>query len=237
MPGLADLGGIMVFRAKGQRSRPLRYFVYISDMKVQMLLDQLSEPTRRSLAAELKLDFKLVSLTLTSPMVDGQQRQQSRIAKLAVVEDYIRRNHPVGDLASTRGYIAANAEMDWKPLDDNETVLFCGCDEKLLIVLGGSVSHLIGHPSSPAQLGSHPHAIRAAMLIGPDASPGDLGQDLEAAAQAVCSTPQPVRFLARVISRGPLGGDSRGEYLLATPLFVEAIDQVNSLEILCPRVK
>ncbi len=214
-----------MFRTRGQRARPPRYFVYISDLKVQMLLEQISEPARRSIAAELKLDLKLISLTLTSPIVDGQQRQQSRMAKLAVVEDYIRRNKHIGDLTSSRGYIAADAELDWKPLDDNETVLFCGCDEKLLIVLGGSVSHLIGRPSSPAQLGSHPHTIHAAVLDGRNASPRDLGRNLQAAAQAICSTPQPTRFLAHAISRGPLDGNSQNEFLLATPLFVEVIDE------------
>ena len=189
-----------------------------------MFLDQISEPTRRSIAAELKLDFKLISLTLTSPIVDGQQRQQSRIAKLAVVEDYLKRHQQVGDLASARGYIEADAELDWKPLDDNETVLFCGYEDKLLIVLGGSARHLMGHPSRSTQLGSQPYTIRAAVLGDPHASPADLGRNLQRAAQAVCSTPQAVRFIAHVISRGPLEGDSQNEYLLATPLFVEVIN-------------
>jgi hypothetical protein len=188
-----------------------------------MFLEQISEPARRTIAAELKLDFKLISLTLSGPIVDGQQRQRSRMAKLAVVEDYIRRNHELGDLTSARGYIVADAELDWKPLDDNETVLFCGYQDKLLIVLGGSVSHLTGRPSSSAQLGSHPHTIRAAVLGDPRATPADLGHNLQLAARAVYSTPQPVRFIAHVISRGPLAGDAQGEYLLATPVFVEVI--------------
>jgi len=209
---------------RGQRAKPLRYLVYVSDLKVQMLLDQIGEPTRRRIAAELKLDFKLISLTLNGPIADGRQREQSQIAKLAVVEDYIRRNQDVGDLTSARGYIAADAELDWMPLDD-ETVLFCGYAGKLLIVLGGSVSHLMGRPAAHARLGSHPHTIRAAVLGGPNASPGDLGRSLQTAAQAVYSTPQPVRFLAQAISRGPLDGNSQDEYLLATPLFVEVIDE------------
>ena len=213
----------MGFRTRSQKARSLRYFVYISDVKVDMFLEQISEPTRRSIAAELKLDFKLISLTLTGPLVDGQQRKRSRMAKLAVVEDYIRRNHELGDLTSARGYIAADAELDWKPLDDNETVLFCGYEERLLIVLGGSVSHLMGRPSSSAQLGSHPHTIRAAVLGDPHASPAGLGHNLQLAARAVCTTPQAVRFIAHVISRGPLAGDSQSEYLLATPVFVEVI--------------
>jgi hypothetical protein len=145
------------------------------------------------------------------------------LRKLAVIEDYIQRHHHVGDLTSKHGYLAAHAEMGWKPLDDNETVLFCGYAGTLLVVLGGSISHLVGHSSAQMQIGSHPHTIQAAVLYGDE--PRDLGRDLEATAQEVCSTPQPVKFLARIISRGPLhGGSVQAEYLLATPLYVEAVD-------------
>lgn len=167
--------------------------------------------------------MKLVSLTLASSTVDRSLRQRSRIAKLAIVEDYIQRHHHVGDLTSKHGYFAAHVEMDWKPLDDNETVLFCGYAGTLLVVLGGSISHLVGRPSAAMQIGSHPYTIQAAVLYGDD--PKHLGRDLEAAAQEVCSMPQPVKFLARVISRGPLyNGSAQTEYLLATPLYVEAVD-------------
>lgn len=213
----------MTVWAKGKGAGPLRYFVYVSDLKLQMFLDQIGEPVKRSIAAELKLDLKLVSLTLTSASVDRALRQRSRIAKLSVVESYFRRHETLGDLTSRHGYLEARAEMDWKPLDDNETVLFCGYAGTLLVVLGGSISHLLGHPPSPAQIGSHPPTIREAVLYG--GRPADLGSDLQAAAREVLSTPQPVKFLARVISRGPLaGGSEQDEYLLATPLYVEAVD-------------
>ena len=218
----------MAVRARRKES-PLRYFVYVSDLKLQMLLDQIAEPIRRGIAAELKLDLKLVSLTLSSPTVDRSLAQRSRLAKLAVVEEHIKRYQHVGDLTSKRGYLEADAEMDWRPLDDNETVLFCGYAEKLLVVLGGSVSNLVGRVSSPLQIGSHPATILAAVLRDDSSGPRDLGAALEASARVVCTMPQPVRFLARIISRGPLASCSaHTEYLLATPLYVEAIDAVGA---------
>jgi hypothetical protein len=214
---------------RSRRSRPLRYFVYISDLKVQMLLDQISEPVRRSIAAELKLDFKLVSLTLSSPAVDTTTRQRSRIEKLAVVEQHIRRYEQVGDLTARHGWLAGEADLDWKPLEDGETVLFTGHAKELLIGLGGSVSHLIGRPTSEMQVGSHPPTIRAAVLDGSAAGSADFGRNLQAAARALYSLPQPVRFLARAISRQPLpDGSAQDEYLLATPLFVEAVNPAQS---------
>jgi hypothetical protein len=215
----------MALRAKGETAGPLRYLVYLSDLKLQMFLDQIGEPVRRSVAVELKLDLKLVSLTLASSAADRSLRQRSRLAKLAVVEHYIQQHQYVGDLTSRHGYLVAHAEMDWKPLDDNETVLFCGYAGSLLVVLGGSISHLWGRPPAAMQVGSHPYTIQAAVLYGDNSR--DLGRDLEAAARAVYLTPQPVKFLARVISRGPiLDGSAQSEYLLATPLYVEAVDAI-----------
>jgi hypothetical protein len=213
----------MALHSKGKNSSPLRYFIYLSELKIQMFLDQIDEPVRRSIAAELKLDLKLLSLTLTSPTTDRSLLQRSRIAKLAVVENYFQRHQHVGDLTSRHGYLVARTEMDWKPLDDNETVLFCGYVGTLLVVLGGSVTHLVGRPPATMQIGSHPHTIQAAVLNGAESK--DLGRDLEAIAGEVHTTPQPVKFLARVISRGPLpSGSAQTEYLLATPIYVEAVD-------------
>lgn len=210
-----------MFRSKADLSSPLRFFVYVSEQKLQMFLDQIDEPVRRSIAAELKVDLKLVSLKLNSSAIDQSQWERGRLAKLAVVEDVIARHHNVEGLAAKRGYFAASVEMDWMPCDDNETVLFCGYHGSLLVVLGGSVSNLWGRPTSSGQLGSHPYTIKAAIRRGGQMA--DPGADLEAAAAAICCTPQPVRFLARAISRGPLPrGDA--EYLLGTPLFVEASD-------------
>jgi hypothetical protein len=217
----------MPFRIRPEQARSLRFFVYISDAKLQMFMEQIAEPIRRSIAAELKIDFKLVSLTVTSPAVDRALREKSRLAKLAVVEDYITRYQEIGDLTSARGYFTGAAELDWKPCDDNETVLFCGYSETLLIVLGGSVSNLLGRVPAAMQIGSHPYTIQAAVRRGSEY--GEIGADLVAAAQALISLPQPVRFLARVISRGPLpSGTGAHEYMLATPLYIEATDSVNS---------
>ena len=219
------LVGVSLMRSK--RAGPLRYFIYVSDAKVQMLLDQIDVRVKRSIAAELEIDFKLLSIKLTRSGDDRSLRKSSQVAKLQVVEKYIRRHQAIGDLTARHGYFADDAELDWKPLDA-ETVLFCGYAEKLLVVLGGSVSNLIGRAPAKRQIGSHPSTIRAVINKGSGQFPGDLGRDLQAAAGAILESPQPVRFLARAISRGALPADSAdAEYLLGTPLYVEAVDMIN----------
>jgi hypothetical protein len=95
-------------------------------------------------------------------------------------------------------------------------------DVDALIMLGGSVGNLLGHPPATGHTGSHPYAIRAALADG--GTTHDIATDVMAAAAAIDGTPvQPVRFLALVISRGPLpAGAAHPDYLLATPLYVEA---------------
>ena len=218
----------MVFRARSRRSTSLRYFWYVSGAKLDMLLGQIGEPAWRRVTAELDLDVKLVGLKLTSPAADRALAERSWGEKVAVVEECLRRRRGIGDLSVGRGYFAAELEMAWQPCDDNETVLFCGCSGTLLLVLGGSIGNLLGHPPQPGQIGSHPYALSAA-LRGSGAL-GDIAGDVLAAERAVHGTPrQLVRLLAVAIQRGPLpAGSPYSEYLLGTPLYVEAADETSA---------
>jgi cold shock CspA family protein/predicted Ser/Thr protein kinase len=138
------------------------------------------------------------------------------------VEEHIGWQFPVGDLAVGEHWIAGRADMDWAPLQDGETVLFCGYAGPLLVALSGSVGHLLGQPSSGARSGSHAYAIKRAILGGD--APDRLGEALAATARDTRFAAQPVRFLAQVIKRGPLpGGGPQREFLLATPLYVEDV--------------
>jgi hypothetical protein len=220
-----------MFWTRGRRSARFarfRYFWYVSDTKLDMLLGQIGEPTWRRVTAELDLDVKLVGLKLTLPAVDRSLAERSWGEKVAVVEECLRRQKGIGDLTVGRGYFAADVEMAWQPCDDNETVLFCGSSGTLLLVLGGSIANLLGHPPQPGQIGSHPYALTAALRGS--GVPGDVAGDVQAAERAVRGTPrQPVRFLAVAIQRGPLpAGSMYTEYLLGTPLYVEAADKTSA---------
>ncbi|GAA1621962.1 DUF7019 family protein [Catellatospora bangladeshensis] len=232
----------MFFRRRTEQARALRYMAYVSDTKIDMLISQIQEPLRRSIATELKLDLKLIGLTLNA---DSPLRQQSRIEKVALVEDYLARHQQVGDLTATQGYVRARLNMDWAPLSDIEPgradaekiTFFCGYTPDLLVVLGGSTAHLLGTPVEPAATpGSQPYAIRRALQpVAPQGTGLDeqaetdtvrsLADGIAATAKAVFQTPQPVQFLARCISRGPLpDGSQRPAYLLGSPLYVEMVD-------------
>ena len=220
-------GMIAMLRRRNNNANPLRSLVYVSDLKLQVLAEQIPVRVRRDIAAELKLDFKLVSLTLSSPAIGKSLPGEGRIAKLALVEEHMKRSGQIGGLDAKLGYFEALAEMDWAPLDE-KTVLFCGFIDGLLLALGGSVSHLLGEPPTEAQIGSQPYSIRAAIHGAGAPRAADLGRDLLSAASAIRVTPQPVRTLASVIARGALPkGSPTKEYLLGTPIYVEKISELD----------
>lgn len=221
------MGTSLMLKRNRNNSYALRSMVYISDLKLQGLAEQIPVKVRRDIAAELKLDFKLASLTLSSPAAGKDLSGEGRVAKLWLVEEHMRRSGQINALDATAGYFEAEAEMDWAPLDE-KTVLFCGFTGGLLLVLGGSTSHLIGEPSTEAHIGSQPYSIRAAIHGPGTPRSADLGRDLLAVATTIRITPQPIRTLASVIARGFLPkGAPVNEYLLGTPIYVEKKDKLD----------
>jgi hypothetical protein len=67
----------MALRVMGRAAAPLPYLVHVSDLKLQMSLDHIDKPVRWSIAAQLKLDLELVSLTLVSLAVGRSLHQHA----------------------------------------------------------------------------------------------------------------------------------------------------------------
>ena len=209
---------------QGADKNPLRSLLYLSDLKLGQIFDSIDERTRRSIATQLTIDIKLLSVTLSSSSPDRSLRNRSRVARLTVGEQYLRQRRQIGDVASGDTWIEGQADMGWKPLQDGKTVLFCGYAGPLLVVLGGSVSNVLGYPASDEQTGSYTATIREAVSGG--GQPEQFWHDLAATARDICVMPQPVRFLARVLSREyPNGAPARPAIVLATPLYVELADE------------
>lgn len=129
---------------------PLRYFLYVSDAKLDMLFEQIDPDLRRHLSAEAKVDLKIASLTLRQ----GERSQAARIAKLRMVEQYIGANHDVGTISSPgQQYFRGSTDMSWGWLshgpDDkgagrSETVFFRGGEGSDLVMLAGSRRYVLG---------------------------------------------------------------------------------------------
>jgi len=134
-----------------RRPAPLRYFLYISDTKLEMLFEQIDPALRRTISAEATIDLKLASLTLRQ----ADPPPAARTAKLRMVERYIDTHHRVGTIgAPGHDYFRGSMPMQWGWLADGgyhdmsisglDTVFFRGERASYVVVLAGSRRHVLG---------------------------------------------------------------------------------------------
>jgi hypothetical protein len=125
-----------------RKDQRLRYYIYISSTKVDSFFDQIPLGLRKRIAADLKLDLKLISVTLRENVSN-----ETRISKLAVVDKYFENQPDVGTLANPRAYIRGRLSMRWGPWHTSPGLIyFDGVSQNALVGLGGSRSHVIGEP-------------------------------------------------------------------------------------------
>jgi hypothetical protein len=134
-----------VFR---HRQPSLRYFLYVSDSKLDMLYEQIDPAMRRRISAEVKVDLKLASVTLRQ----ADQPAATRMAKLRVVERYIDTHCQVGDVSAPGpAFFRGRLQMQWgwltpteRPDRPSPVVLFRGTAGNDFVLLGGSRGHVLG---------------------------------------------------------------------------------------------
>lgn len=138
---------------KSREVRPIRYYVYISDTKLEMLFEQIDQDIRKRVSAEVKVDLKVASLKLSK----ADDPASTRAAKLRVVERFIDKHHNVGTImAPGTEYFRGQMDMQWglvrdPAFEDREVqaVYFKGtASEGRGILLVGSSRHVLGE--SPA---------------------------------------------------------------------------------------
>jgi hypothetical protein len=129
----------------------MKYYIYISDTKVDMLFPQVPHDIKKKVALEFKMDLKILSASRKTE----SETEDNRIARLETVVDFIRQYGNVGSVDNPDEYIADCLTMrwgdygwsDWRPghlLEDSPVVYFGGVTEKTIVGLGGSMKHLLG---------------------------------------------------------------------------------------------
>lgn len=124
--------------------RRLRYYLYISDAKLDMLFEQIDQSAFKRISAEAKVDLKLAGLTVKR----GADPAVVRSAKLRVVERFIDRHHQVGTIDEPGNeYFRGRMTMAWGWLHNTtaeDLVLFQGQQNENTVVLAGSSRHVLG---------------------------------------------------------------------------------------------
>ena len=138
----------------------MKYYVYISDSKVDMLLPQIPKDVKRKIATEYKFDLKVLSASRKTEVEEAD----NRITRLEAVCDFVRNYTNVGSVDEPDEYIDDDLSMKWGSLTNDYrgpapplVVYFSGETERTICALGGSMRHVIGSagPAMPSNGFSH----------------------------------------------------------------------------------
>lgn len=120
----------------------MKYYLYMSDSKVDMLLPQVPGALKQTIATKLGFDIKILSGEI------GTQRRthEDRVARLATVDRYITSNYEPGSLGEDSPWVCATAFARIACLDEKARVVFFLVEKgNFVLAMGGSTVHLIGN--------------------------------------------------------------------------------------------
>jgi hypothetical protein len=125
----------------------VRFYIYVSDAKLDMLYEQIPPKLLSRLAAELKVDLKVIGAS-----VQQTRLPVTRYDKLHIVEQYLERNFDVSWMTDPapwfRGDLGLRSAIYGEPSEG--LLLFTGTEKDTTIALIGSSYHLVGrHPLPP----------------------------------------------------------------------------------------
>jgi hypothetical protein len=134
----------------------VKYYVYISDAKVDMLLPQVPHKLKKKVATEFKVDLKVFSASLKT----DKDLEENRLSRLEAVVRHVRENESVGSIESPSDYFGGTIRMRWGPFSlereegltlgnseresDSPIVYFASSTESSQVGLGGSAKHVVG---------------------------------------------------------------------------------------------
>jgi hypothetical protein len=132
--------GIPVTAARIAATEAMKYYIYISDAKVDMLFPQVPHDIKKKIATEWKMDLKLLS---ASRRVETEG-EDNRIARLETVVDFIREYGNLGSIDEPGEYIY-DEQSAWVGIYTlSDVAYFSGKTEKTIFGLSGTGKHLVG---------------------------------------------------------------------------------------------
>ena len=212
----------------------MRYYVYISDSKLEMLYEQVPMRNRESIAAELNINFGLIQTKFQSETVANARHQ-----KIQMVQKYLGKK--VGSIGDGKPYAHGVAKVAWGPLEEYpEVVYFGGNSNSCQLALVGSYGNCVGVSSSGSPNGYSSSSYIVGLLARRHALPNNRYAKLtslsadelqeharSAVAEAnICSiVPNTtIEFLARTSVR-PQSPNGSGECVyIGSPIFIAERD-------------
>lgn len=138
-------------------SNDIKYYLYLSKVKVDMLWEQLNRNDLEKISAELKINIWIFFGGIRS-----EAKDENFYAKLNVIVRYLESKELIGTIEQPKKIFAGTMPMTWKEVDfyneqsKRRMVLFSGYKSNPDQVVGliGSAAHVIGMKEiHPATLG------------------------------------------------------------------------------------
>ena len=118
----------------------MKYYVYISDAKLEMLYEQIPSFRREKIGYELGIDLKLINLKFSK-----LKNESSRSYKIRMIERFLSRK--TGSILEPKSYFAGEMDMIFGPYHEYRDFIYFG--GKLFgthVGLGGTMINCIGTP-------------------------------------------------------------------------------------------
>ena len=212
----------------------MKYYLYLSKSKVEMLASQIPDSAFRGISAEFKANLGVLSTTVKTA---DASLPDDVYAKSEAVAKYLSKRGDVGTLTEPKAYIAGTLPMRWGTLWDyaSDLLFFSGESNGRLLALIGASASAIGEPPRIESRHSIEYYTLKFLntILGPkvvlDATasdklpsqyPRDYSHYMQAVGSATSQLPpegQAVEFLARVLF---IDQDATPALVVATPLFV-----------------
>jgi hypothetical protein len=204
----------------------MRYYLYVSQAKLDMLFDQIPQKVMPRLVTEAKLDLKVVGVSLQRP-----GGELTRYHRLDIVEEYLAQEYDIGWMTEPSFWFRGDLGLRISVArDDGGPMLMAGTDGDLVVALIGSAHHVIGQEHTAQDLrlrgGSWLPALRTLLKHGtrdPHAlDDQDTFRDTLSFVRTVGGPATWCEFLARQLLRGTVTDhDGRQlEIVIGTPLYV-----------------
>lgn len=139
----------------------LKYYLYVSESKVDMLYAQVPKSIKSKLESEVKLNLQLLNVSFTE-----KQFEDTLYTKLNATVEYLNQTESVGSVHSPQEYFKGSMYLQWAQIHPG-IVFWGGKLNDTIVGLGGSMRYILGQQGKIEDIEwvTHSHSAYLADLL------------------------------------------------------------------------